>query len=64
MQKLSADFLNQVSYLLENARKSIKTAVNLSMVYTYICILIRKIWKRFFCYKFKTNAAVLHDLFM
>ncbi len=45
MQKLSADFLNQVSYLLENARKSIKTAVNLSMVYTYYnigCMIVEE----------------------
>lgn len=35
MEKLSANFLHQVCNLLENARKNVKTAVNLSMVYTY-----------------------------
>ena len=35
MERLSTKFLNQVSNLLENARKNVKTAVNLSMVYTY-----------------------------
>lgn len=35
MEKLSSKFLNQVSSLLENAQKNVKTAVNLSMVYTY-----------------------------
>lgn len=35
MENLSVNFLHQVSELLENARKNVKTAVNLSMVYTY-----------------------------
>lgn len=35
MERLSTEFLRQVSNLLENARKNVKTAVNLSMVYTY-----------------------------
>ena len=35
MEELSADFFDRVSHLLENAHKNIKTAVNLSMVYTY-----------------------------
>lgn len=35
MERLSTEFLSQVSNLLENARKNVKTAVNLSMVYTY-----------------------------
>lgn len=35
MEELSTNFLHQVCNLLENARKNVKTAVNLSMVYTY-----------------------------
>lgn len=35
MEKLSTNFLHRVCNLLENARKNVKTAVNLSMVYTY-----------------------------
>lgn len=35
MEKLSTIFLHRVCNLLENARKNVKTAVNLSMVYTY-----------------------------
>lgn len=35
MKQLSVDFLSRVSNLLEDAHKNIKTAVNLSMVYTY-----------------------------
>ena len=32
---LSTSFLNKVGSLLDNARKNVKTAVNLTMVYTY-----------------------------
>ena len=32
---LSTTFLNKVGSLLDNARKNVKTAVNLAMVYTY-----------------------------
>lgn len=35
MEELSTNFLHQVCNLLENARKNVKIAVNLSMVYTY-----------------------------
>lgn len=35
MEKLGAQFLNQIDILLQNARNSVKTAVNLTMVYTY-----------------------------
>lgn len=35
MEKLSTDFLHRICNILENARKNVKTAVNLSMVYTY-----------------------------
>lgn len=35
MKELSIDFFSRVSNLLEDAHKNIKTAVNLSMVYTY-----------------------------
>lgn len=33
MEKLGAQFLNQIDILLQNARNSVKTAVNLTMVY-------------------------------
>ena len=32
---IDQDFLKNVSEVLENARKNVKTAVNLSMVYAY-----------------------------
>ena len=32
---LSTSFFNKVGSLLDNARKNVKTAVNLTMVYTY-----------------------------
>ena len=35
MENLSTNFLQQVCNLLDDARKNVKTAVNLSMVYTY-----------------------------
>lgn len=35
LQSVNNDFLNNVSAVLENARKNAKTAVNLSMVYAY-----------------------------
>ncbi|MGN1405286.1 MAG: DUF1016 N-terminal domain-containing protein, partial [Erysipelotrichaceae bacterium] len=35
MNEVSTSFLNKVSDLLQNARKNVKTAVNLAMVYTY-----------------------------
>lgn len=35
MKELSVDFLKRIAHLLEDAHKNIKTAVNLSMVYTY-----------------------------
>ena len=35
MNGLSTSFLNKVGNLLDNARKNVKTAVNLTMVYTY-----------------------------
>ena len=35
LKPVSCDFLNNVSAVLENARKNAKTAVNLSMVYAY-----------------------------
>ena len=35
LKPVSCDFLNNVSAVLENARKTAKTAVNLSMVYAY-----------------------------
>nr|WP_308629079.1 PDDEXK nuclease domain-containing protein [uncultured Eisenbergiella sp.] len=45
MEELSAGFLSRVSYLLEDAHKNIKTAVNLSMVYTYYnigCMIVEE----------------------
>ena len=35
MENLSTNFLQQVCNLLDDARKNVKIAVNLSMVYTY-----------------------------
>ena len=35
VNRLSTSFLNKVGSLLDNARKNVKTAVNLTMVYTY-----------------------------
>lgn len=35
MEELRTQFLNQIDNLLQNARNSVKTAVNLTMVYTY-----------------------------
>jgi len=35
MNELNNEFFSRIENLLENARKNIKTAVNLSMVYSY-----------------------------
>ena len=35
MNEVSNEFLNKVSLLIEEAKKNVKTAVNIAMVYTY-----------------------------
>ena len=35
MNEVSNKFLNKVSLLIEEAKKNVKTAVNIAMVYTY-----------------------------
>ena len=35
MNEVSNEFLNRVSSLIEEAKKNVKTAVNIAMVYTY-----------------------------
>ena len=38
MNEVSNKFLNKVSLLIEEAKKNVKTAVNIAMVYTYFDI--------------------------
>ncbi len=45
MADMNEKFLKEISDLLENARKQAKTAVNISMVYTYFEIGRRSNWR-------------------
>lgn len=57
MDLINKNFLQDISELLENARKQAKTAVNLSMVYAYY-----ETGRRIFGYKSKADAKILSDL--